>query len=229
MRRATMSAPGSPWIRASSAEASSDLIGGIRYRLAVQLPHLAFLTRHLLAPLCQELVDGRDRVTQQLAGQALRTPHRGLACHQGDDPFFLDTDDELVPLGEPRLLPNRRGQSYSAVLREAAAHDIPASAVEAMIEAVLARLRGAGYLDDDRYAAAKARSLAGRGRSQAAIRATLARKGVGRETATAAVAALREEGPDPELAAAVALARRRRPGPWQASEERAATRQRNLG
>src|SRR3954447_25158771 len=303
MRRATMSAPGSPWIRASSAEASSDLIGGIRYRLAVQLPHLAFLTRHLLAPLCQELVDGRDRVTQQLAGQALRTPHRGLACHQGDDPFFLDTDDELVPLGEPRLLPNRRGQSYSAVLREpdpnwihdkisfvcqrkqlcqkiascqapvpwldapsgpvaqrlelaahnglvagsnpagptpgggvaaiderarpakrplrkpdeqrlfnravfylgrfaaserhladvlrrkalreAAAHDFPASEVEAMIGAVLARLRGAGYLDDDRYAAAKARSLAGRGRSQAAIRATLARQGAGRETAAA--------------------------------------------
>ena len=85
-----------------------------------------------------------------------------------------------------------------------------------MIEAVLARLRAAGYLDDDRYAAAKARSLAGRGRSQAAIRATLARKGVGRETATAAVAALREEGPDPEFAAAVALARRRRLGPWRA-------------
>jgi len=114
-------------------------------------------------------------------------------------------------------------------LREAAAHDMPSSQVDAMIEAVLARLRGAGYLDDDRYAAAKARSLAGRGRSQAAIRATLARKGVGRETATAAVAGLREEGPDPELAAAVALARRRRLGPWRASEERAAARQRDLG
>ena len=52
---------------------------------------------------------------------------------------------------------------------------------------------------------------------------------MGRETATAAVAALREEGPDPELAAAVALARRRRLGPWRASEERAADRQRDLG
>ena len=114
-------------------------------------------------------------------------------------------------------------------LREAAAHDMPPSQVDAMIEAVLARLRGAGYLDDDRYAAAKARSLAGRGRSQAAIRATLARKGVGRETATAAVVALREEGPDPDLAAAVALARRRRLGPWRAPEERAAARQRDLG
>jgi regulatory protein len=113
-------------------------------------------------------------------------------------------------------------------LREAAAHEIPPDRVEAMIEAVIDRLRRAGYLDDGRFAASRARSLADRGRSLARIRATLARQGVGRNAAADALASLREERPEPELAAAVALARRRRLGPWRPEEERAAARHRDV-
>jgi regulatory protein len=113
-------------------------------------------------------------------------------------------------------------------LREAAAHEIPPERVEAMIAAVVDRLRRAGYLDDGRFAASKVRSLADRGRSLARIRATLARQGVDRDAAADALASLRDERPEPELAGAVALARRRRLGPWRPEEERAAARQRDV-
>jgi regulatory protein len=113
-------------------------------------------------------------------------------------------------------------------LREAAAHEVPPERVEAMIAAVVERLRLAGYLDDGRFAASRARSLADRGRSLARIRAKLARQGVARDAAADALASLREERPEPELAAAVALARRRRLGPWRPQGERADARQRDV-
>ncbi len=103
-----------------------------------------------------------------------------------------------------------------------------AERVEAMIEAVLEDMRRLGYLDDARYAAMKAGSLARKGRSQTAIRATLARQGVARERAEAALTTLRDEHPDPDLTAARNLARRRRLGPWRPAEERAAMRDRDL-
>ena len=99
--------------------------------------------------------------------------------------------------------------------REAEAHGIEAGEIEARIARVVERLRAAGYIDDQAYAAARARSQAGRGRSLHRLRADLAQRRVPREVADAAVAQLREEMAEPDLVAAVNLARRRRLGPWR--------------
>ncbi|CCG42559.1 regulatory protein RecX [Magnetospirillum molischianum] len=100
----------------------------------------------------------------------------------------------------------------------------PAEA-EAVVDAVLLRLTGLGYLDDAVYADIKVRGLARRGGSLRAIRATLSAKGVEAETVAAA---LTELGPDSDRAAALALARRRRLGPFRLSEVRADYRTRDL-
>jgi regulatory protein len=86
-------------------------------------------------------------------------------------------------------------------------------------------LAGLGYVDDARFAEAKAASLHRRGTSPRMIRALLAAKGVDADTATAGLAALDAE--DLELAAAVNLARRRRLGPFRPPETRAAWRERD--
>jgi regulatory protein len=85
----------------------------------------------------------------------------------------------------------------------------------AAIDALVARYRASGLVDDAAYAAARARTRLRRGQSLNTIRAGLAAKGVAAEDAQAAIDALREEGGDPGLAAAVAFARRRRLGPWR--------------
>ncbi len=100
-------------------------------------------------------------------------------------------------------------------LREGRLHGLSDGQVEEMIRNVVARVRGAGYVDDEAYALTRARGLAGRGRSLRRVRADLAFRGVDRETAEGAVARLREEQADPELAAALVLARRKRLGPWR--------------
>lgn len=92
-----------------------------------------------------------------------------------------------------------------------------AAAAGAAIDALVARYRQTGLVDDAAYAAARARARLRRGQSLRTIRAGLAAKGVGAEDATAAIAALREEGGDPDLAAAIAFARRRRLGPFSRS------------
>jgi regulatory protein len=85
----------------------------------------------------------------------------------------------------------------------------------AAIEALLARYRASGLLDDDAYAAGRAQSLARHGQSLVAIRARLRAKGVGPATVALAVAGLRDAEPDPDLAAACIFARRRRLGPYR--------------
>jgi regulatory protein len=55
----------------------------------------------------------------------------------------------------------------------------------------------------------------GRGRSLRQIAAGLAAKGIGRDEAAAAIAALRDGAADPDLTAACAFARRRRIGPFR--------------
>ncbi len=85
----------------------------------------------------------------------------------------------------------------------------------ALIDALVARYRATGLIDDAAYAAGRARSGLARGRSPRRIAAGLAAKGVGAEDAAAALAALGEDGADPELAAACAYARRRRLGPFR--------------
>lgn len=99
----------------------------------------------------------------------------------------------------------------------------------ALVEALLARYRASGLLDDAAYAGAKSRSLHRRGSSGRAIRQSLAQKGVGAEVIDAALSDLAEEaGEDRELAAARNYARRRRLGCWRPEESRADHRDKDL-
>ena len=75
-------------------------------------------------------------------------------------------------------------------------------------EAVLARLRDEGVVNDTRFAANRARALAERGKGDAAIRFDLARQGVGAEAIEKALAGL-----EPELDRAERIIARRGPGP----------------
>jgi regulatory protein len=90
-----------------------------------------------------------------------------------------------------------------------------ATAAAAVIDALVARYRRSGLVDDAAYAAGRARARLRRGQSLRMIRAGLAAKGVGADDAEAAIDALRDEGSDPDLAAACAFARRRRLGPFR--------------
>ena len=98
----------------------------------------------------------------------------------------------------------------------------------ACVEAVIARLAGLGYVDDAAYAEMKTRALFRQGKGMRAIRATLAAKGVGGDTAEQAVEALAEEHPEPDLAAAVTLARKRRLGPFRPPGQRAENRAKDM-
>jgi regulatory protein len=91
--------------------------------------------------------------------------------------------------------------------REAAAAAAP------LVDALVARYRASGLVDDAAYAAGRARARLRRGQSLRTIRAGLAAKGVAAEDAAAAIDALCEDGGDPDIAAAIAFARRRRLGP----------------
>jgi regulatory protein len=90
-----------------------------------------------------------------------------------------------------------------------------ASEAATVVDALVGRYRESGLVDDAAYAGAQARSRLRRGQSLRRIRAGLAAKGVGADDASAALAALRDEGGDPDLAAACAFARRRRLGPYR--------------
>ena len=96
----------------------------------------------------------------------------------------------------------------------------------AQIDELVARYRESGLLDDAAYAAARARGRLARGEPLRRIAAGLAAKGVAAEDRAAALDALRETAPDPDLAAACAFARRRRLGPYRRGP---ADRNRDLG
>lgn len=107
------------------------------------------------------------------------------------------------------------------------------AAAGAVIDALVARYRVAGLLDDAAYAAVRAQRGLARGRSLRRIVAGLAAKGVGAADVAAALAVLREGAADPDLAAACAFARRRHLGPFRRGAARpgegdAADRQREL-
>jgi regulatory protein len=87
--------------------------------------------------------------------------------------------------------------------------------VEPLIEALVERYLRSGLLNDAAYAASRAEALHRRGESLAKTRARLAAKGVTGALATEALAALRPNSADPDLAAACAFARRRRLGPYR--------------
>ena len=90
-----------------------------------------------------------------------------------------------------------------------------ATAVEPLIDALVKRYRETGLVNDAAFAAGRARRGVTQGRSLRRIAAGLAAKGVGAEDTAAAIASLRDEAIDPELAAAIAFARRRRLGPFR--------------
>jgi regulatory protein len=101
-----------------------------------------------------------------------------------------------------------------------------APAAVALIDALVARYRESGLLDDAAYAAARVQSLHRRGESMRAMRARLTAKGVPAGDVTDAVSGLLAAAPDPDLTAACVFARRRRLGPFRRT---AADHARELG
>jgi regulatory protein len=95
--------------------------------------------------------------------------------------------------------------------------DEGAQAAAPLIDALVARYRASGLIDDAAYAAGRVQSLHRRGESLRAVRARLAAKGVSAADVANAVEGLRAAAPDPDLAAACAFARRRRLGPYRRS------------
>jgi len=98
----------------------------------------------------------------------------------------------------------------------------------AAIPPLLNKLVRLGHLDDARFAAGHAMSLHRRGRSLGRIRSGLAARGVDRETAAVAIAALKATHADADFLAAAAHARRRRLGPYRAPRQREDNRARDL-
>src|SRR5438067_3006789 len=85
----------------------------------------------------------------------------------------------------------------------------------ALIDELVERYRASGLIDDAAYAATRARGRLARGEPLRRIAAGLAAKGVNADDRAAALDALRETAPDPDLAAACAFARRRRLRPYR--------------
>ncbi len=114
------------------------------------------------------------------------------------------------------------------VEKSARAHDTDREEGAAFVEDIVARFRQSGLLDDRVYAQGRALSLHRRGASTRGIRARLTAKGVGAGDIDAALAALRDETAEPDLAAAIAYARRRRIGPYRIRGDREEMRERDL-
>lgn len=124
---------------------------------------------------------------------------------------------------------NLRQVLMRRVEASARAHGTERERAAGWVDALVARYRAAGLLDDAAYAEMKAGSLHRRGASARAIRGRLGARGVAAETVTAALDRIAEDaGGDLDLAAARALARRRRLGPFRAPEARAAWRDKDL-
>jgi regulatory protein len=97
---------------------------------------------------------------------------------------------------------------------EADAVAAQAAQARAAVRGVVVRLAAAGAVSDTAFAESRTRSLVRGGRSRRAVAAHLAAKGVGAETARAALAAEEMD----ELAAALVFARRRRIGPFRVGD-----------
>ena len=97
----------------------------------------------------------------------------------------------------------------------------------AQMETIITKLTRLGYLDDARYAAAKAGWLRAKGGSTAKVRAGLAAKGLQKDLIDQAVAELVQQDGGDDLTAACILARKRRLGPYFPGD-RTATRQKHL-
>jgi regulatory protein len=112
-------------------------------------------------------------------------------------------------------------ENLRRVLMRRARRHCPGAAqqVSLLIDALVARYREAGLLDDTAYAAGRVQSLYRRGESLHGMRARLAAKGVAAADIADALTELRAAAADPDMAAACAFARRRRLGPFRRSPD----------
>ena len=122
---------------------------------------------------------------------------------------------------------NLRRVLMRRVLKSAEAHGTDPADGEAMIDALIARYRNGGLLDDAGYARMRAETLHRQGASRRMTRAKLAAKGVAADDIDGALEALAGIVSEPDLAAACNYARRRRLGPWRRAN-RAEHRDRDL-
>lgn len=111
------------------------------------------------------------------------------------------------------------------VLRSSRHHGDPPEEGAAMIEALIARYRRAGLIDDAAFAEARVQSLFRQGLPQRAIVARLKARGVDPELIDQALARLHEDlgldgSTEAEWLAARRYAERRRLGPWRKSPSR---------
>jgi regulatory protein len=113
------------------------------------------------------------------------------------------------------------------VQKSAEAHGTDPEDGAQMVDALIARYRTSGLLDDAGYSRMRAESLHRRGSSARMTRMKLAAKGVAADDIDAALDALSETVSEPDLAAAVNYARRRRIGPWR-TQNRSEYRDRDL-
>jgi regulatory protein len=123
---------------------------------------------------------------------------------------------------------NLRRVLIRRVERSARVHETDRAEGLAVVDALIARLRKSGLLDDRAYAEARAKTLRRRGAPSRVIRARLRQKGVGEDDADAGLAAADDEDGDPDLAAAVNFARRRRLGPFRPSGDRQGAAEKDL-
>jgi regulatory protein len=93
-------------------------------------------------------------------------------------------------------------------------------AARTVIAEVIAALTAQGFLEDGRYALARAESLTRQGRSRRWIEAKLIADGIAVDLIRTALENLPGSGPQSELAAAIAFAKRRRFGPYRTSKRR---------
>lgn len=114
------------------------------------------------------------------------------------------------------------------VERSARAHGTDREEGAKHIDALLDKLTRNGLLDDRSYAETRTRSLHRRGTSARGIRADLAAKGVAADLIESALAGLRDDTADPEVAAAIVYARKRRLGPYRNEEQRREKRERDM-
>ncbi|MEN0062531.1 MAG: RecX family transcriptional regulator [Myxococcota bacterium] len=98
-----------------------------------------------------------------------------------------------------------------------------------LVDEELDRLERLGFLNDDAYAADRARALHRRGAGVRKIQMALREKGLASEVIEDAIAQLGEGGEDPDWVAACTFARKRRLGPWRREDADDDRRRKELG
>lgn len=116
------------------------------------------------------------------------------------------------------------------IARSVQEHDTDPAEAALWLEEVVALCQRQGYVNDDRFAEARAARLQRSGLGRSAIRQRLAALGLEANTVDRALDTLGDqlESEDPDLAAALTYCRKRRIGPWREETERAENRDRDL-